>query len=150
MCKHIHAVVLVYLLVGAPLDERQLVEREQEGVDQISESDGNLSDVGRDVEARDMWHLLAVNIKNMIDLYSSNHDVPEAVVSAGLRFLEVLRREVPVQQPEPEVEMEIETDPDVPEMDVPRVTFFLPSVSSILTPSILTPSKTLSKTPSTR
>ncbi|KAE8744949.1 hypothetical protein FOCC_FOCC008361 [Frankliniella occidentalis] len=115
MCKHIHAVVKVFCIEGVPRSNEENARIVQDEIEAICNTNDECN-VGKQVEKIDMRNPIAMNISHLLDCFSNTDPVPDAVIQGGLKFLEVLRREMPRDtEGNEEIVEEAEDDLDIDE-----------------------------------
>lgn len=91
MCKHIHAVASTHLVFDE--SDRRLAQRVEEGIEALCNLGVGNCDVGAEVEKNDMWKPVCENLKTCLDRLSGVN-VSSNVIDHGLKFLELLRKEM--------------------------------------------------------
>jgi len=134
MCKHIHAVAIVFLIETPHSREEEIVQSIRDHIEAICDKATDECHVGKEVEVQDMWRPVSLRIEHFIKSLD-NCEVPESIVTGALKFLEILRKDMPL----PSSSL---TPPNTPPNDAT-------SETSSLLPS-LTPSPYAFPTPSTK
>lgn len=98
MCKHIHAVTSTHMVIDET--NRRLIPRVEDELEALCDIANDTCDLGTDVEKSDMWKPVCTNLKTCLERLSSVN-VSANIIDHGLKFLELLRKELQSTSPPP-------------------------------------------------